>query len=189
MVGVLVIGSIYVLNYGLYPRYFDIEWVEEVRLHDGRLIEVQMKRTYERIGLADRWHAVHRDTEIGFDTRNGRFSKKFQRYDIDFLHEKNGVWYIYLLTTAGTPPEKLVDWSAAFLILDQEGRLKKASSWDELPPGFSTRNIMPPSPDAKRIFQFHNTKLREEEKMQHWKAFPTAAGDDGVLRRPKKNQN
>lgn len=42
-----VLGLTYVLNFGLYPRYFDITWDEEVQLHDGRMIVVHVKRTFE----------------------------------------------------------------------------------------------------------------------------------------------
>lgn len=33
---VLVLAAVYVAKFGEYPRYFDIEWDEEVQLHDGR---------------------------------------------------------------------------------------------------------------------------------------------------------
>ena len=43
-----VLGLIYVLNFGFYSRFFDIAWDEEVQLHDGRVILVHVKQTYER---------------------------------------------------------------------------------------------------------------------------------------------
>ena len=50
-----------------YPRFFDIEWDEEVLLHDGRIIWVHVKRTFERRSQYDRWEGIHRDTEVNFD--------------------------------------------------------------------------------------------------------------------------
>ena len=185
----VVLGVTYVMNFGLYPRFFDITWDEEVQLHDGRVIVVHVKRTFERVSGFEKWRGIQRDTEISFDAGGavGRFIKSFQRYDIDFLHEKDGQWFIYLVTTSGTPPVKLVDWNSAFLILKSNGELEAASSWDQLPKEFQSRNIMPPSPDALGISRFNNTKLTLEVKRAHWKANPAGAGDDEVLRRPVKS--
>jgi hypothetical protein len=171
-----------------YEPYFDIEWDEEVLLHDGRMIVIHVNRTFERLNQFERWSGVQRDMEISFDAGGtiGRFTKKFQRYDIDFLHEKDDQWYIYLINTTGTPPIKLVDWNAAFLILKPSGQLEAALSWDQLPFDFLNRNIMPPSPNAEGISKFNGKRLSIETKRAHWKAFPAGAGDDEVLRRPKK---
>lgn len=188
LLAIMVIGATYMLNFGLYPRFFDISWDEEVQLHDGRVIVVHVKRTYERFSKFERWRGVQRDTEISFDAGGtiGRFTKKFQRYDIDFLHEKDGQWYIYLLNTTGSPPVKLVDWSAAFLILKPNGDLEKAKGWDQLPTDFLTRNIMPPSPGSEGIAKFNDSTLTLAVKRAYWKANPAGAGDDEVLRRPVK---
>lgn len=171
-----------------YGQYFDIEWDEEVPLTAGRMIVVHIRRTYERLSEYKQWSGVQRDTEISFDAGGtiGRFTKKFQRYDIDFLHEKDGQWYIYLVNTTGTPPVKLVDWHAAFIILKADGQLESARSWDQLPREFLNRNVMPPSPDAEGIAKFNGKRLTLEVKRAHWRAYPAAAGDDEVLRRPIK---
>ncbi len=181
----LVIGYFY--QSGSFAPYFNIEWDEEVKMHDGQVVIVHMKRKYERLNLFSRWRGIHRATEISFDTGGalGRFSKEFLRYDVDFVEKKDGYWYIYLVTTTGTPPEKLVDWRAAFLILSPDGRLEKASSWKQLPQEFKLRNIMPPTPNSEGILKFNGTLLRDAVKQEHWRKFPAAAGDDGVLRRPK----
>ena len=171
-----------------YPRFFDIEWDEEVLLHDGRIIWVHMKRTYERLHKSEEWNGIHRDTEISFDAggKLGRFTKKFERYDVDFLHEKDAQWYLYLLNTSGTPPVKLVEWSAAFIVLKDSGEIQPAQSWDQLPKDFLNRNIMPPSPDSHGIAKFNGKRLTLDVKRAHWRANPSGAVDDEVLRRPAK---
>lgn len=183
----MLLATGYVAMFGLYPRYFDIAWDEEVQLHDGRMILVHVKRTYERRHSLERWNGVHRDTEISFDAGGtiGLFTKKFQRYDVDFLENKDGSWYIYLVTTTGTPPVKLVDWGAAFLILSPTGDLQKAHDWTQLPIEFQRRNMMPPSPDSEGIAKFNGQLLTNALKLEHWQRYPGGAGDDGVLRRPK----
>lgn len=169
-----------------YPPFFDIEWDEEVLLHDGRVIWAHIKRTFQRLNTSKQWDGIHRDTEISFDAggKIGRFTKKFERYDVDFLHEKNGHWYIYLVSTTGAPPVPLVDWAVGFLILNPDGEMTKAKSWSQLPTEFLTRNIMPPSPDSIGIAKYNGRKLQTTEKLEHWKKNPTGAGDTPTLRRP-----
>ena len=50
-----------------YPQFFDIAWDEEVQLHDGRVIMVHVKRTFERYNRSLQWVGHDRDTEITFD--------------------------------------------------------------------------------------------------------------------------
>ena len=180
-----LIGAAYFVNTVMYPRFFDIEWDEEVQLHDGQTIIVHIKRIFERLGNYS-GDSVQRDTEVSFDAggKIGIFSQRFRRYDIDFIHRKDGYWYIYLINTTGTPPVKLVDWSAGFLIINPEGAIRKATSWTELPTEFKTRNIMPATPDANGISKFNGSRLTHIEKIKHWKQFPGGAGDDEILRRP-----
>lgn len=40
--------AVYALKIGFYPRNFDLQWDEEVQLHDGRIIVVHVKHFYER---------------------------------------------------------------------------------------------------------------------------------------------
>lgn len=166
----------------LYDQYFDIEWDEEVQLHDGRVIVVHVKRTFERVvgGIAkfERWRGVHRDTEISFDAGGsiGRFTKKFQRYDIGFLHQKNGEWYLAMAVTTGSPPLILTSWEKSVLKLERDGSLLPFARKD-LPFEFKTINIMPVSPDSAGVSKFHNRLLRLNEKNLHWAQHPRSAGD------------
>lgn len=161
-----------------YPRFFDIEWDEEVLLHDGRIIWVHMKRTYERLSKSQEWNGIHRDTEISFDAggKIGRVTKKFERYDVDYIHEKNGEWYLALGVTTGTPPIELVTWEKSVLRLMPDGSLT-AITRNELPVEFKIINIMPASPDSAGIAKFHNQKLKLDGKRQHWLKYPRSAGD------------
>ena len=183
----VVLGITYVLTFGLYPRFFDIAWDEEVQLHDGRVIVVHVKRTYERIGKFARWRGVHRDSEISFDAGGtiGRFTKKFQRYDVSLIEQKNDQWFITLTQTTGTPPVKWVDRDTPFLVLEPDGTLRK-EIYAKFPAEFIRYNVMPDSPDPQGISQFNGTVLTQATKMEHWKNFPTGAGDDGVIRRRNK---
>ena len=101
----IVAGVIYMDNFGLYPRYFDIGWDEEVQLHDGRVILVNVKYTYERLSRLtfDRYdRTILRNTEFSFDAGPpiGRFTQLFQKHRVDMVEYFNGKWYL-LLQTAG----------------------------------------------------------------------------------------
>ena len=183
---VLVLAAVYVAKFGIYPRYFDIEWDEEVQLHDGRMIVVHVKRTFERLSRFDRYGGVHRDTEISFDAGGaiGKFTKKFQRYDVSLLERLQDQWFIGLVQTTGTPPIKWVDFDTPFLVLQPDGQLRK-ETLQNFPQEFTRYNVMPNTPDAAGIGKFHGKHLTHTEKVRHWNQYPRGAGDDGQIRRRK----
>jgi hypothetical protein len=161
-----------------YPPFFDIEWDEEVLLHDGRIIWVHIKRTFQRLNTSKQWDGIHRDTEISFEAggKIGRFTKKFERYDVDFLHEKNGDWYLGLGVTTGTPPVQLTTYEKSILLLKQDGSLT-AFARKELPIEIKTINLMPLTPDSQGAVHFHNKRLTIAEKNLHWQNYRRTAGD------------
>lgn len=184
--GVLAIGAmIYINQNGIYPRYFDIAWDEEVQLHDGRVIVVHVRRTFERLSGFNRWRGVHRNTEITFDAGGdlGRISRKFQRYDIDFLHNKNNDWYLALGVTTGTPPIELITWEKSVLVLWADGTQTSINK-AELPSEFRYFNIMPVTPSIAGVAKFDGRKLSIAEKTEHWRANPIAAGDGPSMQIP-----
>ena len=176
----LLVG--YVSVFGIYPRFFDIEWDEEVQLHDGKIIVVHVKRTFERLNSFRRNDGMYRDTEIAFDAGPpwGRYHRKFVRYEVDMIESLNGNWYLALGVTTGTPPEKVVDSSFPVLILGHDGAAHSAKSWEEIP-DFPRLNIMPLTPDSNGVSQFANSLLTWDMKMLHWRKYPRAAGDDGTI--------
>lgn len=179
---VLIFSAIYVVKFGLWPRYFDIEWDEEVQLHDGRMIVVHVKRTFERHARFERWLAHDRDTEISFDAGPpwGQFKRKFERYDVTMVEHRDGCWYFGLQVTTGIPPQKIVDRAYPVLILEKDGTERPATSWADIP-DFPRQNIMPVTPGPEGILPFANSLLTWQMKMAHWKNNPRAAGDDGLI--------
>jgi hypothetical protein len=181
-----VLGMAYVFQFGLYPQFFDIAWDEEVLMHDGRVIVVHVKRTFERLNSFDRWRGVHRDTEISFDAGGmiGRYAKSFQRYDVTFLEYQRDRWFIGLIQTTGTPPVQWVDFSYPFLVLEPDGHTRKAAIAN-FPEEFTRYNVMPLTPDANGIAKFDGQILTTKVKMKHWSENPRGAGDDSYIRRRK----
>ena len=89
-----------------WPQFFDIGCDEDVQLHDGRVIVVKVKYTYERLGAltVDRYEpSILRNTEFSFDAGSpiGRFSQLFQKHRVNIVEYVNGKWYLLLQTRGG----------------------------------------------------------------------------------------
>jgi hypothetical protein len=162
----------------VYGQYFDIEWDEEVLLHNGRMIVVHVKRTFERRSRFDHWEGIYRDTTISFDAggKVGQFTKTLQRYKVSFLHSRDGAWYFALGVTTGTPPVQLVTQEKSIMVLTSDGELTSIYRTD-LPTEFKTFNIMPLTPSSEGVAKFHKKRLTVAEKNSHWSANLQAAGD------------
>jgi hypothetical protein len=187
-----VLGVIYVMNFGLFPRYFDLGWDEEVRLHNGRTMIVHITRKFERYGLRlERWRGTYRATEISFDAGAplGRLVKRFERYQVDMVEFRNGNWYLALSDTSGTPPKRIVSERIPVLIVGSDGSERAAKSWEEVP-DFPRQNVMPLTPSEEAVKHFDGTLLTWDRKMAHWRQYPRAAGDNGkvIQRHPQGNQ-
>ena len=163
-----------------YERYFDIEWDEEVLLHDGRIIWVHVKRTFQRHSEYDQWDGIHRDTEVSFDAggRIGRWTKKFERYNVGMIEEDRGNWYL-LLFEMGHVTTRIVGQDVPVLILQSDGQERPARAWQEVP-YFPKTNFMPITPDTKGVSQFHQKRLTVSEKLEYWQKYPRGAGDNGA---------
>lgn len=169
------------MNFGLYPRYFDIAWDEEVQLHDGRVIVVHVTRTFERRGMRlDRWDGIHRDTEISFDAgaKIGRLTKKFERYNVGMIETDRGNWY-FSLGGVGDVKTEIVSQFFPIFIINADGQERAQKTWQEVP-YFPKQNLMPVTPDSKGVSQFRQRRLTLSEKLAHWNKYPRAAGDDGT---------
>ena len=182
--------SIYVLNFGLWPRYFDIAWDEEVKLHDGRVIIVHIKRTYQRIGLRlEKFPQVtyFKSMEFSFDTGfpMGKFKHIFTKPgDLNFIDFDNDKWYIGYYSD---PVNASFELGSRHLyphvaIVNRDGSIIKPTSWDEIPLAIANTNIMPPTPNINGIAHFNNSKLTVDEKNRHWGKYPTGAGEHTITR-------
>jgi hypothetical protein len=90
-------------------RNFDLSWDEEVQLHDGRVIVVHVKHTYERIGegfftTLERFFSPYaglvlpRDTTLTFDAggMTGVVTQLFKGFDPILLGQNEGSWYVVI---------------------------------------------------------------------------------------------
>lgn len=173
---------VYVSAFGLYPRYFDIEWDEEVQLHDGRVVLVHVKRTYERRGSRlERYPEDPRLASMGFSFNTGpqkAFQHTFKRGTLHFLDEKDGKWYIGYHADPGDPSVELGSRSLYphVAILNVDGSIDKPRSWGDVPAEITGANILPATPNPQVISKFNEGHLTVAEKMAHWRMYPTGAG-------------
>ena len=185
----VVLGVTYVMNFGLYPQFYDIQYDEEVKLHDGKIILVHIKRAYQRKGLQLEKYPkfpYRMGMEFGFDSGSSgqRFSHYLKRGNLLFLDQKDGRWYIGYGMDEGDPSaelgSRLIYPNVA--ILNVNGSIAKPKSWDEVPSDITEANIMPSTPDEQVMSKFNGTKLTLQTKMQHWSAYPTGAGEHTINR-------
>ncbi|MFZ6709654.1 hypothetical protein [Undibacterium sp. TC9W] len=186
--------TMYVWNYGLWPVHFDINWDEEVRLHNGKIVIVHIKRIYARQGLRlERWSGIQSAMEFSFDTGTpmGKFNHQFNRGRLVFLDQADGKWYIGYSESQinnSTDIGKLSMYPHV-AILDASGILTKPSGWDEIPSSITDLNIMPPTPNSEGIAQFNNQLLTLEEKLNHWNKYPTGPGEYRITRITEQVRN
>lgn len=117
----LVLGVTYVMNFGLYPRFFDIEWDEEVRLHDGRVIWVHVKNTYERqsalrLKQYDENSIQFRRKHLTFELDTGKKFTFTTRMPVAYLGQLEKKWYVVLEGEGyGNYPDEMPDhWGNDF---------------------------------------------------------------------------
>lgn len=186
LAGVLL--ALYAWQFGLRSPYrFELEWDEEVQLHDQRIINLHIKRSYERHTLLSRWDGVHRATEVSFDAGPlfGLFSARFAPDDVALIDQDQQVWYFATVRSPGTASHRSSDSLPPFFTLKPGAGLAQAGRGEKLPEVFTRWNVMPATPDAAGLLKFHHTQLGLAEKMRHWAAHPRTDGDEVIRLGPK----
>lgn len=175
-------------------RFFDLEWDEEVKLLDGRIITVHIKHRYMRIdgrfyGYSD--ISVPIDSTLTLDTGSsaGTVVQYFKGFQTSFLDQHQGIWYgvlrgKYYPGSRETPGQ---DWgemegpSAQWAIKLVEGKWQPISM-SRLPASFLKENIYHfPSP-ASSYQQFNGKKITLADKTDLRIKFPR--NDVDTLQRP-----
>lgn len=107
---VIAVATLPLLAGCYYDQYFAIAWVEEVKLHDGRVMLVNLKFTYERANRSSKYdRTMLRDTELTFDAGapRGRVTQVFKRVKPVMLDVVDGVWYVVLQGRGGSDSPSL----------------------------------------------------------------------------------
>ncbi|RZJ25030.1 MAG: hypothetical protein EOO54_07595 [Haliea sp.] len=177
-----LLPGLYVWQFGWQsPWRFDLAWDEEVQLHDQRIIQVHIRRSYERHSLLTPRDAVRLSTEISFDAGApwGRIRQQFAE-DVALIDEDQQVWYFAAAPSSAVPGPPRGDATVTFWKLQAGQPLQPARRGEKLPEAFVRWNVMPATPDAAALAKFDHTQLRLNEKMRHWAAHPRSEGEEAV---------
>ena len=159
-----------------WDRFFDLSWEEEVKLHDGRVIIVKLKYTYERISTSNfgRYEsAIPRDTEMSFDAGApyGFVSQTIKGFNPMFLDQKEGVWYMVMYGSPYRNSENIPgqDWGPSEngygqrTAILQDGQFKSVSM-RTLPEIFIEPNMLMLYGSAAEHAKFKGTRVTLAQK-------------------------
>jgi hypothetical protein len=176
--------SIYVFNFGLWPRYFDIAWDEEVNLHDGKIIVVHIKRKYERLKwrLSRYDNLIFRENEITWKVQGKGENIKFRsRLPICYLGKFDDKWFVVLSGQGpyGNHQDEMSDhWGNDFTTLEQrlailENNIFHPVSWNKAPPELVRMNLTPSIPPTE-LSIFEGKLMTISEKVHLEKIYATS---------------
>lgn len=154
VLAIMVIGATYMLNFGLYPRFFDISWDEEVQLHDGRVIVVHVTNTYERLGARvkpyEENRIIFRRKALVFEVEPGQSQVLTTRLPVAYLGQFEKKWYAVISGQGpyGNHPDEMpTRWGSDFTTLEQrlvtlgDGAFDPIQ-WDAAPPQLTKMNLI-----------------------------------------------
>jgi hypothetical protein len=182
-----------------WPRFFDIGWTEPVQLHNGAVVDVTVKYTYERFNSGFTWNRyagrnILRNTEFSFDAGPGigRFTQLFRKHRVNILERFNGKWYLLLMTRGGalifqTPTGQKEDWGSMengagqkCWSLDAAGFVR--ASINDLPTALLKTNILMDYAPAKELAQLNGVHLTRAQKKDHFSRYLMSSSDDQIER-------
>lgn len=160
----------------LWQRFFDLRWEEELQLHDGRVIVVTLKYTYERLGDWARLHkygpSILRETTLAFDAgqNHGVVVQTLKRQRPLLLGTDQQNWFLVIEQVSGmTGVEAGQDWG-----IDQNGHgqrvavLKDGRFWPVamalLPEQLTTPNFLLGGGHIEELAEFNDKRVSLAEK-------------------------
>lgn len=190
----LVVGSGVFLSGCLYSRYFDLEWDEEVLLHDGRVVVVRLKHTYERLqqGLTPYSGTIlARDTTLTFDGGGGvgLVTQLFKGFHPMFLGQHNGNWYTILYGGDYYKSNEIpgqnwgLNWYESGQVAMLQGGKFVPISLHDLPLVFTKPNMLYLRGRVSEHAEFDGGRVTLKEKAT-WLAKYPAGWTDATIRRP-----
>ena len=182
----------------VFGQYFDIEWDEEVMLHDGQMIVVHVKQTFERRDRFSRYeHTIFRRNEFTFNAGGDAGRITFgSRLGVGYIDQINGTWYAVLFGQGpyGNHPDEMPGhWGRDFTRAEERlAKLDKGKfipiSWDLAPPGAILRNnFVVGSMPLEILAGFNNKKMTLEDKKRLRTTYPPGPGG-GEIDRPIRMQ-
>jgi hypothetical protein len=180
----------------LWRKNFDLEWEEEVLLHDGRVIVVKIKHTYERLRPGITRYGgqnIPRDTTLTFDAggSTGTVTQLFKGYQPMFLGQHEGVWYV---TIAGGDYYRSKEipgqnWGLHWYDCSPAAKLVGARfepiSIHDLPALFEKPNLLLLYGTAEEHAAFDGGRVTLAKKLEWVQKHPPGYGHNLICRPPK----
>jgi hypothetical protein len=183
LVPLLVAGIGYVMIFGLFPQYFDLEWDEEIEMETGKLAVLRVKKTFERRGYRllpyDENASTMRRNTYTFTT-NGSAVVFTTRMPLAYLGELDGHWYAVIAGQGpfGNYPDEMPDhWGRDFTTLEQRLAVLKGDAftpiaWEAAPKGLVRMNLLPSVP-LSRLVSLNGSRVSLVQKRQLELDYPT----------------
>ncbi len=161
---------------------FTLGWDEDVLLHDGSVIVVKVKYTYERLGtlyLINRFEpSIMRTTQFAFDAGPliGQFAQTFDRHRVDVVERVGKRWLLLLQTSGGafmveTPQGRVEDWGPKedgsghkCWVLDDKGLAP--ARMEDLPQGVTEPNMLMDNVPIKELARLDGTHVTLKQKAE-----------------------
>ncbi|MEO8298196.1 MAG: hypothetical protein ABI574_10375 [Burkholderiales bacterium] len=192
-----VLGSVPLLSGFFWPQYFDIAWDEDVQLHDGRVIVVHLKYTYERVSRLSRYdRSTRRDVEMTIPANefNKAATQLFKGFAPILLDQQDGLWYVVIMGGHYARSREIAgqDWG-----VDQNGQGQRVAmyrdgkfvpiSMSQLPEKFTTPNLLLDYAPVEELSHLNGRHVTLDMKAKYLQKYPLGPGDQ-MIYRPRPSQ-
>lgn len=189
----LVISTAMLSGFG-WDRFFDLSWEEEVQLHDGRVIVVKIKQSYERLGTSLTRYGgriITRDSTLTLDAggSTGVVTQLFKGFSPMFLGQYERVWYAVLSGAYYANSRKLPgqDWGELEGPSDQWAIKLVDGKWvpismSNLPEPFQRPNMLMLYGEASEHAEFDGKKVTLSDKRAWAEKHPLGPSDIRLMR-------
>jgi hypothetical protein len=178
-----------------WDKHFNLSWEEEVQLHDGQIIIVKLKHTYERLqqGLTRYGgRSILRDTTITFDSGGaaGVVTQLLKGYHPLFIGQHDGDWYLTIYGAHYYRSNEIPgqNWGIHWYGCGPAAKLAAGKfepiSIHDMPGVFSKNNILLLYGDAAEMSKFEERRINLEEKNLWLITHPPGYGHAGICRPP-----
>jgi len=182
------LGFIFLTGF-FWPRFFDLQWDEEVELHDGRVIVVKVKYTYERRGglTFNRYDpSLFREATLTFDsgTSRGVVTQRFIHQRPMLLDTAGGEWFVVLQGRAGSD---IQNWGPQQNGNGQRtarlaGRSFEPTSVANLPAWMNKANLLMDYAPKQELAVLDGTKVTLHQKALYLQKYPPGPIDARIDR-------
>lgn len=185
-----------ILSGCIWSREFEFEWDEEVQLHDGRVLVVHLKHSYERLNqgiLPYGGTNIVRDTALIFDAGRpmGKVTQLFKGFHPKLLDVHEGAWYTVLYGGDYHRSRELPgqDWGERWHGCDRVAVLRGSRfepvNAGVLPAIFTKANMLLLYGEASEHSRFDQKRVTLKDKSEWVQKHPLGPSDVGICRRAR----